>query len=72
MTLQPILRPAIPEDIAWIVAQEQRSEFEAFIGHWPAETHLKNLADPDKRYLMATDEAGQPGLLRHPRLMKAG
>lgn len=55
------LRPAIPEDIAWIVAQEQRSEFEAFIGHWSAETHLNNLADPDKRYLMATDEAGQPG-----------
>lgn len=61
MTFQPILRSATPEDIAWIVAQEQRSEFEAFIGHWSAETHLKNLTDPDKRYLMATDEAGQPG-----------
>lgn len=53
------LRPARDEDVAWIVEQEQREEFAAFIQRWPAETHKANLADPDCRYLTA--EQGEAG-----------
>lgn len=53
------LRPATTADIDWIVAQERRDDFAAFIHRWPAEQHVRNLADPDKRYLIAEDAAGQ-------------
>ncbi len=47
------LEPAREEDIAWIVEQEQREDFAAFIHRWPAEVHRRNLGDPDCRYLIA-------------------
>lgn len=53
------IRPATAADIDWIVAQERRADFAAFIHRWPAEQHARNLADPDKRYLIAEDAARQ-------------
>jgi diamine N-acetyltransferase len=53
------IRPATEADIAWIVCQEQRSDFAAFIHRWPAEQHRCNFADADKLYLIAQDEAGE-------------
>jgi diamine N-acetyltransferase len=53
------IRPATATDIDWIVAQERRGDFAAFIHRWPAEQHARNLADPDKRYLIAEDAAKQ-------------
>jgi diamine N-acetyltransferase len=49
------IRQATPADIDWIVAQERRDDLAAFIHRWPAEQHTRNLADPDKRYLIADD-----------------
>ena len=54
------LRPAREEDIVWIVEQEQREEFAAFIHRWPAETHKANLEDADSRYLIAEQGEGGP------------
>lgn len=51
------IRPATEADIAWIVRQERRPDFAAFIHRWPAEQHRGNLADADKLYLIAQDEA---------------
>lgn len=59
MTLEAI-RPATKNDIKWIVFQEQRPEFESFIHRWPFEVHERNLADPDKLYLIAIDGSGSP------------
>lgn len=46
-------------DIPWLVGQEQRPDYAAFIHRWPQEQHERNLADPDKLYLIARDEAGE-------------
>ena len=46
-------------DINWIVAQELRDDFAAYIHRWPAEAHRQNLADPDYLYLIARDGAGR-------------
>ena len=56
----PELRPAREEDVAWIVEQEAREDFAAFIHRWPAETHKANLADPDCRYLIAEQGGDGP------------
>lgn len=53
------MRRAREDDIAWLVSQEQRPDFAAFIHRWPADRHLGNLADPDKLYLIGEDEAGE-------------
>jgi ribosomal protein S18 acetylase RimI-like enzyme len=50
------IRPATEADVAWIVAQENRPEFAAFIHRWPGEDHERNLVDADKLYLIALDE----------------
>ena len=66
MTAAPnfALRKAGPSDLDWIVAQEQRPEFAAFIHHWPRPRHALNLADPDFRYLIArNDRAGPLGFV---------
>ncbi len=55
------LRRAAEADLDWLVAQELRPENAAFIGHWPRDQHLRNLADPDKYYAVAEAENG--GLL---------
>jgi diamine N-acetyltransferase len=58
MTLAAIAR-ATQADIAWIVGQEQRPDYAAFIHRWPQEQHERNLTDPDKLYLIARDDAGE-------------
>ena len=54
------LRKAGPGDLDWIVAQESRPDFAAFIHHWPRPQHARNLADPDFRYLIAQDDRAGP------------
>ncbi|MGD9210248.1 MAG: GNAT family N-acetyltransferase [Desulfobacteraceae bacterium] len=54
------IRPACQKDIEWIVFQEQRKDFKPFIHHWPAEEHERNLAAPDKLYLIAVDANMEP------------
>jgi diamine N-acetyltransferase len=51
------IRIASDDDIQWLVGQEQRPDFAEFIHRWPTEQHLRNLADADKLYLIAQDEA---------------
>lgn len=46
---------AVKADIAWIVSQEQRPDFAAFIHRWSLEEHERNLNDRDKHYLVAHD-----------------
>jgi diamine N-acetyltransferase len=53
------IRRASEADVAWLVSQEQRPDFAAFIHRWPAKQHRGNLADADKLYLIAEDETGQ-------------
>lgn len=50
------VRAATEADIAWIVSQEQRPDFAAFIHSWPREQHERNLIDADMLYLIAVDE----------------
>ena len=52
-------REATEVDIPWIVSQEERPDFAAFIHRWRSEEHERNLGDPDKLYLIALDAAGQ-------------
>ncbi|HEY3987804.1 MAG TPA: N-acetyltransferase [Acidobacteriaceae bacterium] len=52
------IRAALPEDIPEIVAIEQIPEYHACIGAWPAEEHLRALADPDNEYFVACGEDG--------------
>ncbi len=54
------LRDATSDDLDFIVAQESRPEVVEFICRWGRERHGGNLADPDKRYLIAEAEAGRP------------
>jgi len=53
------VRTAREDDIPWLVGQEQRTDFAAFIHRWPAEQHVRNLDDADKLYLIGEDEAGE-------------
>ena len=41
----------------WIVREEQRPDFAAFLHRWLREQHERNLADADKPYFIALDEA---------------
>jgi hypothetical protein len=49
--------------IVWIVREEQRPDFAAFLHRWLREQHERNLADADKPYLIALDEAQVAGIL---------
>lgn len=51
-------RSAIAADIAQICRLETLPHFRRFVGSWPADEHLKNLADPDASYIVAEDEQG--------------
>lgn len=53
------LREAGEADLDWIVLLEQRDEFAPFIYRWPRDVHIRNLSDPDRRYLVAVDQTGQ-------------
>jgi len=49
------IRQAGPEDLDFICGLEGRPEFGPFITVWEPSLHRRNLADPDKRYLLALD-----------------
>ena len=51
-------RSATDGDIAQICRLETLPQLRAFVGSWPRDQHLKNLADPDASYLVAEDEQG--------------
>lgn len=51
-----ITRAAQPGDIPHIVAIEQIREYRSYIGTWPAEEHLRAIADPDNEYFVASNE----------------
>jgi diamine N-acetyltransferase len=53
------VRRAQEADIPWLVSQEQRPDFAAFVHRWPAEQHVGNLRDADKLYLIAEDDSGE-------------
>jgi RimJ/RimL family protein N-acetyltransferase len=49
---------ALPEDVPHIVAIEQIPEYRDYIGAWPAEEHLRAMADTDNEYFVVSgDEA---------------
>jgi diamine N-acetyltransferase len=51
-------RSATTADIAQICRLETLPQFRTFVGSWPPDEHLKNLADPDARYIVAENEQG--------------
>jgi RimJ/RimL family protein N-acetyltransferase len=53
-----IIRAALPEDIPVIIGIEQIPEYRVCIGTWPAEQHLRAMADPDNEYFVASNEGG--------------
>jgi RimJ/RimL family protein N-acetyltransferase len=46
------IRGAQPGDVAQIVAIEQIPEYRDYIGAWPAEEHLRAMADADNEYFV--------------------
>lgn len=53
------LREATINDVPFICALERRPEYYGLVDSWPEDDHLRYLADPDVRYLVA-DIAGEP------------
>jgi ribosomal protein S18 acetylase RimI-like enzyme len=53
------LRPAGPEDIAFIMATERIPGFDKLVGRWSEETHRAALASDGHAYLLAIDAAGE-------------
>ena len=56
--IETTLYQATEADLDWIVSQEQREDFAAFIHCWPKTEHLRNLGDPNMHYLIARDQGG--------------
>ncbi len=54
------LRPGTTADIEFIRSLEQRADYAAFIYRWSGERHATTFAEPDKRYLIASDTEGAP------------
>jgi diamine N-acetyltransferase len=52
------LREGTSGDVPYICTLERRAEYYGLVGSWPEEEHLRSLADPDVRYLVA-DRAGE-------------
>lgn len=50
------LRPGTADDIGFIRSLEQRDDYAAFIYRWSQEQHEANFAEPDKRYLIGSNE----------------
>ena len=50
------IRAALPEDVPEIVAIEQIPEYRNYIGAWPAEEHLRAMADTDNEYFVVRGE----------------
>jgi RimJ/RimL family protein N-acetyltransferase len=53
------LRPAGPEDVAFVMATERISGFEKLVGRWSEEAHRAALATASNSYLLAIDAAGE-------------
>ena len=53
-----ILRPAVAEDIDFILATERLPGNDRFIGQWTAERHLALMQAPGSQYLIGEDETG--------------
>jgi RimJ/RimL family protein N-acetyltransferase len=56
-----MLREATPDDVSQICALEQRPEYYGLVGSWTEDEHLRCLADPDVRYLIADDSGEVAG-----------
>ena len=52
------IRQTQEEDLDFIIDLEGRPEFASYITFWERSLHHQNLADPDKRYLLALDGEG--------------
>ena len=55
------LRPAAQNDLAWIIAQERRPEFAAYIFRCSDAQHRVRMADPQRVYLIAEDAGERVG-----------
>jgi len=53
-----LLRPAVPSDIARIVALERTPHGRSFVGQWSEERHLATLTGGDARYFVSETESG--------------
>src|ERR1700721_3302968 len=53
------LRPAAPQDIAFIMATERIAGFEQLVGRWSEEAHRAALATAGHAYLLGIDAAGE-------------
>lgn len=53
------LRPAGPEDIAFIMATERTPGFDKLVGRWSEEAHRTALAAAGYAYLLGIDAAGE-------------
>lgn len=53
------LRPAGPEDIAFIMATERSPGFEKLVGRWSEEAHRAALTTVSHAYLLGMDAAGE-------------
>ena len=53
------LRPAGPEDIAFIMATERMPGFEKLVGRWSEDAHRTALAAAGHAYLLGIDAAGE-------------
>src|ERR1700733_3768949 len=53
------LSPALPADIARIVALERTPDARQFVGQWTEERHRATLAGGDARYLVSESGTGQ-------------
>ena len=63
MSEGPRLRPTTDDDLGWLVREELRPEFAAYIHRWPEDRHRENLSDPDYRYLIAEDATKPVGYI---------
>jgi len=53
-----LLRPALPTDIAGILALERTPHGRSFVGQWSEERHLAALTGGDARYFVSETESG--------------
>ena len=54
-----LLRPAVPADLAQIIALERLPESRRFVGQWTQDQHARALAGRNARYYVHDDEHGQ-------------
>lgn len=59
--MSPIVTPARPEDLNFIVATERRPGYEQVVGRWEPEVHRAAMADPTHAYFVARAAEGPVG-----------